>query len=286
MMPDAQAATSGEGISAGSPERIKVLMYHRIVTGDYVIPGEREFSINAKVFRKHLRILEQLGYTTITFNDFDHFKRGELNLPRKPIIITFDDGYRDTHEHAFPILREYGMKAVVFVVADPRMRMNDWDSGYDITPAPLMTPEQIVELHEAGFEIGSHSLTHPRLTQIPKDAAWEEISRSRMVLEILINAPVRTFSYPYGLNDGLTRQLAKEAGYAYACGVYTGPPAFGFDPYDIRRIAPSVDILPLGFWLQVVTSYQRYDWLKWKTKQLFGGLDGRQNGSPNGPARP
>ncbi len=175
MMPDQQTApAASEGVSARSPERIKVLMYHRIVNGDYVSPGEREFCIDAKVFRKHLRILERLGYSTITFNDYDLFKRGELNLPRKPIILTFDDGYLDTHEHALPVLREYGMKAVVFVVADPQVRMNDWDSGYDITPAPLMTPDQILELHAAGFEIGSHSLTHPRLTQVPRDAAWRK----------------------------------------------------------------------------------------------------------------
>ncbi len=96
-----------------------------------------------------------------------------------------------------------------------------------------------------------------------------------MLLEILINAPVRTFSYPYGLNNDEARQLVKEAGYRFACGVYTGPSAFGADPFDIRRIAPSVDILPLGFWIQVVTPYERYDRMKWKMKQIIRSLEGR-----------
>ena len=271
-----------EGISAGNSGRIKVLMYHRIVADEDVSPGEREFCIDAKVFRSHLRILERMGFTAITFNDFDLFKRGELNLPRKPIILTFDDGYRDTYELAVPILREYGMKAVVFVIADPKIRMNDWDSGYDITPAPLMTPEQIVELHSAGFEIGSHSLTHPRLTQISRGQAWEEITRSRMLLEILINAPVRTFSYPYGLNNAAVCRLVRDAGYTYGCGVYSGPAAFGTDPFDIRRIAPSVDILPLGFWLQVVTPYERFEWMRWKMKQFVTRFDGTSGSAATG----
>ncbi len=271
--------TGTEALVARSPEKIKVLMYHRVVEEHTPLPDEREFCVESKVFRNHLRILEKLGFTTITFEDYHLFREGKLNLPKKPIIVTFDDGYRDTYEIAYPILREFGMRAVVFVLGDPNVRMNAWDSGYQITPAPLMTPAQIVELHSAGFEIGSHSLTHPRLTQVPRAQAWEEIARSRILLEILINAPIRTFSYPYGLVDQTTRGLVSEAGYIFGCGVYSGPASFGADPFDIRRIPPSVDILPLGFWLQIITPYERLHWMKWKTKQMIRKIVTSDNGA-------
>ncbi len=282
MSASAEKQNGREGLVARSPEKIKVLMYHRVVEGHTPLPDEREFCIEAKVFRNHLRILEKMGFTTITFEDYHLYQEGKLNLPKKPIIVTFDDGYRDTYEIAYPVLKEFGMRAVVFVLGDPNVRMNDWDSGYEITPAPLMTPAQIFELHAAGFEIGSHSLTHPRLTQIPRDQAWEEVMRSRMLLEILINAPVRTFSYPYGLVDDTARRFVREAGYLFGCGVYSGPASFGADPFDIRRISPSVDILPLGFWLQVITPYERLNWLKWKTGKMIRRVISNENGATTG----
>ncbi len=282
MRAQAEQRNGREGLVARSPEKIKVLMYHRVVEGHTPLPDEREFCIEAKIFRNHLRILEKMGFTTITFEDYHLYQEGKLNLPKKPIILTFDDGYRDTYEIAYPLLKEFGMRAVVFVLGDPNVRMNDWDSGYEITPAPLMTPAQIFELHAAGFEIGSHSLTHPRLTQIPREQAWEEVMRSRMLLEILINAPVRTFSYPYGLVDDTARRLVREAGYLFGCGVYSGPASFGADLFDIRRISPSVDILPLGFWLQVITPYERLNWMKWKTRKLIQRIISNENGATTG----
>ena len=275
--------TNRPGESVTDPLHIKVLMYHRIVRVSAPLPSEREFCVGASIFRNHLRIIDKMGYTTITFADYQLYQEGELNLPRKPIILTFDDGYRDTYELAYPLLREFGMRAVVFVLADASIRMNDWDSGSRISPVPLMTPAQIVELHSAGFEIGSHSLTHPKLTQVSRERAWEEISRSRMLLEILINSPVRTFSYPYGLVNDATRELVREAGYSFGCGVYSGPMAFAVDPFDIRRTAPSGESIPLNFFLQVITPYERLSWIRWKMKQWMRQLNGYVGGIPQPP---
>lgn len=248
---------------------IKVLMYHRLIEHQPATAYERAFCVNVDVFRKHLRMLERLGYTAITFNDYHLHRQGKLHLPRKPIILTFDDGYQDTHQLAFPILQEYGMRAVIFILGDRKVKANAWDSLNGDPAAALLTPGQILELHLRGFEIGSHSLTHPKLTEIPDEDAWEQISRSRMLLEILINAPVRSFSYPYGLMNTRLRSMVQEAGYDYACGVYTGPARFSEDYLNIRRITPSGDRFQFGFGVQVATPYQKYSWLRWRVKQFM-----------------
>ncbi len=260
---------TGQANGQAKPEtpNIKVLMYHRVVDGPGSRRDDARYSIDVKVFEKHLQLLERMGFTPIRFLDYELFLMGRLRLPRRPIIITFDDGYLDTYELAVPLLRRHGMHAVIFVVTDPGLRRNEWDAGKQLTLAPLMSPSQILELHAAGFEIGSHSLTHPGLTLVPQEKAWEEISRSRILLEILINSTVRTFSYPFGLLNEKIRTMAMDAGYSFACGVYSGPPTFGADHFNIRRIAPSSDPNTFRFFLEMAVPYEKITWLGWSAKQ-------------------
>ena len=275
-----------EAVVVGDPATIKVLAYHRVVTDDRIEPRYRMFATNVEVFRSHLRILERNGFTAITFRDYDLFVRGELNLPRRPVIISFDDGYRDTYELAFPILREYGMTASVFVVAAPKSPVNYWDRCDTYPPAPLMTQSQILELHQAGFEIGSHSLTHARLTEVPREQAWDEITRSRMLLEILLNAPVRSFCYPYGLVTPPIKEIVRQAGYSVGVGVYSGPARFGADAFNIRRIHPSGSDFSAGFRIQMLLPYEKYAWAKFRLKELVRGSQHPGYGDLNGAGYP
>ena len=105
--------------------------------------------------------------------------------------------------------------------------------------------EQILEMHAEGFEIGAHPLAHPDLTKCTEKEALEDVSRSRMLLEIIFNAPVKSFSFPGGrLNDSLKCVVA-EAGFTNACSIWTGPARFFVDPFEIRR---TVCPRPPGFW--------------------------------------
>jgi len=275
-----------ESVVIGDPGSVKVLAYHRIVKDDTIHPSLKSYVTNVEVFRSHLRILERGGFTAITFRDYDLYLRGEMNLPRKPVIISFDDGYRDTYELAYPILREYGMSATVFVVAAPTSPVNYWDRCDTCEPAPLMSPSQVLELHQAGIEIGSHSLTHPRLTEVSREQAWDEITRSRMLLEILLNSPVRTFCYPYGLVNRFVRDVVRQAGYTLGVGVYSGPARFGHDPFDIRRIHPSGSALSIGFRTQMSLPYERYCWAKFKLKELIRGGHDKAITNGNGATNP
>lgn len=234
--------------------RTRVLAYHRVAPPDsYVRPRTR--TLTADNFRRHLELLEKWGYTPITFADHALICAGELLPPKKPIILTFDGGYADVYNQAFPILQEFGMHAVVFVTADPAQRQNGWEPENPDGSAPLLSPEELLHLHDAGFEIGSLSMTHQALPLIPRDDAWGEILHSRMRLEGLLNAPVRTFAYPYGLHNATLKSLVRDAGYHFACTTWSGPGKFLEDPFAIRRIEVSDSLDPLQFALKVRGPY-------------------------------
>lgn len=255
----------------GNPQKIKVLMYHRVVDTVSLSIGYPEMCIHINDFRQHLSLLERWGFTAITFNDYRLFQAGEINLPKKPVIITFDDGYEDNYECAFPVLQEFGMKAVFFVLGDRQVKANTWDKYSSIPIGPLMPEEHILELHRSGFEIGSHSMTHPELSHLPREKAWDEISRSRQLLEILLNAPIQTFAFPYGLANSTTKKMVEDAGYTLGCATYSGPPIFGSDLFEIRRTLMPGNLDTIGLGLRLLMPYEYFSWIKWKIKMLLTG---------------
>ncbi|HTR81102.1 MAG TPA: polysaccharide deacetylase family protein [Bacteroidota bacterium] len=258
----------------GKPQKqpqlpIKILMYHRVVK-DLKLAHEFPLCIPSDEFRRHLDWIERWGFTPITFEDCRLYADHKLALPRKPIIITFDDGYLDTFDVAFPILQEYGMQAVIFILGDRSFRTNSWD---EFGPkAYLLENHHVLEMSAAGMEIGAHSLTHVKLTDLSEHAAWEEISRSRILLEILLNKPVRTFSYPYGLVNASIKKMVREAGFTHACSVWSGPPSFGKDVFDLRRISILNTTTTSGLAFKVLAPLQYYNWLKWKTRIMIYGM--------------
>lgn len=262
----------------GDQSRIRVLMYHRIIR-DGTRGDPHQIWLPEQRFRRQMEFLDRWGFTSVTFNDYRLFKEGELNLPRKPVIITLDDAYVETYDIVFPILQEFGMKAVLFVVADPSTRTSIWDSAFPGAVTPLMSDAQLLEMHAAGFEIGSHSLTHKNLCAIPPAEAWEEISRSRMRLEIVLNAPVRSFAYPYGLFNESVKKMVREAGYSIAAAGWTGPALFGEDEFDVRRsvILHERRFPGISFALSLMSPYQFYRWLWWRIR-VFLELTGVKSG--------
>jgi len=247
---------------------IKVLMYHRIVD-DGSLAQRHWTCVHVNNLSQQLHMLDRCGFTTITFNDYRLSLSGELNLPRKPVVISFDDGYLDTYRLAFPVLRELGMKAVVFVVAGKNVKSNIWDRHLGVPPAPLLEPRHLVEMSGEGIEIGSHSLTHPRLTDLPDDAAWEELSHSKLLLEMLLDSAINSISYPYGLVNQNIKNMAREVGYTIGCGVSSGPVRFGDDLLEVRRTTIKNTTGPLRFGLRLLPFFQRYSFLRWKTSQAL-----------------
>lgn len=244
----------------------KVLMYHRLVEDKALSQQERN-CLHIEEFHKQLEIIHQLGYTPITFNDYRLFLRHELQLPKKPLILTFDDGYLDTYRLAFPLLQQYGMKAVIFVLGDRSLKSNIWDAETPgISHAPLMNDEHIVELHKNGFEIGTHTLSHSNLEKISKEDCYKEIYQSKIILEALLGARVISFSYPYGSVNQQIKEPISGAGYSFACSVYSGPPKFGKDHLEIRRIGIYNNISLLGFAMRLAVPYEYVEWMWWRAR--------------------
>jgi len=251
----------------GNPERIRVLIYHRIYPGTHS-SAATSWETSEVTFRRQLELIERWGYGVITFNDYRLYLKGEITLPKKPVIITFDDGYREVYDVAFPIMKKHGMRGVVFLLGNRSLTTNEWDNGITAIHS-LLDDKQVLELHAAGFEIGAHSQNHKKLTDLSKSDAWEEIYRSRISLEILLNANVFTFAYPYGITDTAIKQMTADAGYTLAVGAYSGPPLFIEDPMEIRRIKTADSKNPLLLWFQLKSVYLQYRWIWWRFKSVL-----------------
>lgn len=181
-----------------------ILLYHHIEPA----PASLLYRINTETFENHLSYLSAHGYHTITLAQLRQAILDGMLLPPKPVIITFDDGNVDNYEYAFPIMQKYGFTGTVYIVAN---RLGA--EGY-------LSIEQLQELAAAGWEIGSHSMTHLDLANAPPQQLRQEIISSRLHLEKEIGVDVRSFAYPFG---AFTSTLGKKVeNYGYRTGVGLG----------------------------------------------------------------
>jgi peptidoglycan/xylan/chitin deacetylase (PgdA/CDA1 family)/glycosyltransferase involved in cell wall biosynthesis len=242
-----------------APASIPVLLYHRVLESQ---PADSSHGIwvSAAQFASHLSSLQRRGFRTITFRDYARFLQGEGELPDKPIILTFDDGYEDNYRTAVPLLQKFGFNAVIYIVTDKERRTNFWDN--DEPQAQLMSVAQLKELDRSGIEIGSHTVTHPRLPIVSPESAQCEIRKSKDVLEQLLGSAVLSFAYPYGELSQAVKDFVGEAGYKFAVAADSGPLAFYQDFLEIRRtqVFPWTD--RIGFWKKTLPLYQRYKRMK------------------------
>lgn len=193
--------------------RLPILVYHKI---DRIPPGSRypKNYVTPEQFAAQLAFLARHGYTSISFLDYLAYRRGERRLPRRVIILTFDDGYRSTCEIAWPLLERHGATATVFLVSDLIGKTNAWDARE--IQEPLLDAAQIAAMRARQIEFGSHTRTHPALTALPPQRALAELRDSRTALEQRLGQPVRVLCYPYGKHNSAVRTLAREAGYEAA----------------------------------------------------------------------
>lgn len=241
--------------------RIPVLLYHKVVS-EPGCGGRHGTWVTVERFARHLRSLKRRGMTTITLRDCAAAARGEKGLPPWPVILTFDDGYLDNYTNAFPLLKKLGMTGVIFLVADPALASNAWDASTGEPWARLMTRNQALEMAEYGIEFGSHSLTHPRLPDLPGEELRAELCESKRILESWLRRPVTSLAFPYGAVDARVKRVARHAGYEFGVATNSGPIRFDEDLLEIRR----VQILPwtdaFQFWKRSSSWYFRYKTLK------------------------
>jgi peptidoglycan/xylan/chitin deacetylase (PgdA/CDA1 family) len=155
--------------------------------------------------------IERWGYMPVAPDDL---ARGDV--PRRGVVLTFDDGYEDFYFHAFPVLADLGHTATVYIVAGHICGTNAWDEKAGFRSRKLLTRDQIVEMHRHGIIIGSHSLTHARLTDLGASQLRKEVSESKAILEDLLGDEITTFAYPSGAVNERVRNAVAEAGYRTA----------------------------------------------------------------------
>ncbi len=240
-------------------------MYHRVLEEEPEKESRWHY-VTVTEFRKQMSMIDRLGFTPITFSDYQLFVEDKLTLPSKPIIITFDDGYLDTLENAIPVLNELNMRAVIFVMGNRKLKSARWDEVDDFDTCPLMTDEQIRTVQNMGFEIGAHSLDHYPLTGLSEEDIVYEVSRSKQAIENVLGKPILTFSYPYGSVDDRVKKIVSNSGFLFACGVYSGAARFSQTMMDFRRLAIHHETSRFKFLATLLLPYQYIEWLYFRLK--------------------
>lgn len=188
--PEKIAMVQGKSV-LGAKVEIPVLMYHYIRVNPY--PTDTvgfNLSVTPYNFDKQMEYLKKHNFHTISFNDLSSNLFTNTPLPQKPIIITFDDGYKDLYTAAYPILKKYGLTGVSFVI-----------TGVIDTPRYLSTGN-IIEMHDSGvIDFESHTVNHSALTYLSDAKVIDEVLESKDVLGSITGQAPKWFAYPYGTVD-------------------------------------------------------------------------------------
>ena len=193
-----------------------VLMFHR-VTNEIVRGPSAELCVRVEKLQQIIRSTQAEGFAFVTLAEV--FDRIEAGQPVDRLaVLTFDDGFSDFYELGLPVLQYLRVPATLFIVTDPLGGRNAWDLPRGLPQHPLMTRSQVRELHQLGFEIGSHTASHPLLSTLPLSECVEELARSRRELEGLLGAKPRGFCYPYHDQNPVVQRAVAEVGYTYGAG--------------------------------------------------------------------
>jgi len=216
-------------------KRVLILMYHMITKTNH--PYEKRYALSPERFRRQMLYLKKNGYTSMSLDDLQrYFAARTGSLPEKPVIITFDDGYLDNYERAFPILRECNFSATVFVVTGHVGIANRWMRSGGYPERPLMGWREIEEIKKHGITIGSHTVNHRCLKHLSLKDVKTEIEDSKKLLEDRLGVPVNHFAYPYGDTNRIIVNVIKECGYKTACSTKSGFNTSGINLFELRRL--------------------------------------------------
>ena len=192
---------------------IPVLLYHSVDSTGSVI------SIMSEEFSRQMAYLNATGYKTISLSDFLGYLRSGTVPHEKIVVLTFDDGFKNNYTEAFPILREYGFTATIFLATDYIDRVCSWEKHDSIPRFPLLSWDEIREMSDYGIDFESHTCSHPYLSRLSREEMRNELLESKMVIETALNKQVTFFCHPYGDSSRETQEAARECGYV---GVFGG----------------------------------------------------------------
>lgn len=213
-------------MTAVSPLRVPVLMYHEVADSSAT---DSPLAVSPNVFADHVAYLHDAGFATITAGELAAIVAGGAgDLPERPVVLTFDDGYGDFYTQALPLLKRNGFNATLF-------QTTGW-VGKEDEAKRMMNWRELAEAEQAGIEIGAHTCTHPQLDQLPESTMREEIYVSKSLLEDNLGLKVPGLAYPYGYSNAKVRQVAKDLGYEYAYAVGNALTTAGAGTFTLPRL--------------------------------------------------
>lgn len=214
----------GQPTPSPAPEtthQVPILMYHHVrVNPDPADSIGARLSVDPEDFEAQMSFLARNGYRTISPRDLDTLRPGQ----NRRVIITFDDGYADAYEEAYPILRRNGFTATIYVITD----LVDCHGH--------LTWEQIRELAADGMVIGSHTVGHPDLTAVSARELRKQLIDSRTRLELMLDKQVLDFAYPSGAFNSMVEAAVRHAGYKTAVTTRPGLCSPGQDRLALPRV--------------------------------------------------
>ena len=211
---------AGSASATSSPRSVHVptLVYHSVRP---YIKGESkyqdEYDVTPELLREELTYLRDHGYQPVLYRDLLEYWQGATTTltaeGKKPVILTFDDGWRNQYEYAYPLLKEFHMKGVFFVFTNP----------IDNKKSHWMSWDELRVMDQAGMEIGGHTRTHPMLSKITNDERLDgEIKEPKAIIEKELGHPIVAFAYPFGVRNEHVFSALGRAGYRFARTIESG----------------------------------------------------------------
>jgi peptidoglycan/xylan/chitin deacetylase (PgdA/CDA1 family) len=213
-------------LAAACGGEVPILMYHSVGA------GPDGLTVTADQLDQHLTWLAQAGFTPVTLKQVFDQREGKGDLPARPIVLSFDDGFQDAFQVALPILQRHEMRATFFIVSgflspDASARQADPSTG-----RAYLVAAEVRALRDAGMEIGSHTVRHASLTKATGRELRYEIEESKRALEATLGERVEFFAYPFTHQRHAVRKAVQTAGYRAAVSGARG----GLDRYDLQRV--------------------------------------------------
>ena len=240
-------------------DRVVVLMYHHI---DWEF--DSRVTITPAKFAEHLDTLSDRGYNVITLDKFRDFLKGEAEIPPNAILITFDDGYESFYNYAYPLLKERGMSATMFMVVaqigekESQLPKLDWSQMERMIGSDMYFQSHSYDSHFYVYIDAEGNWMKPALvaqiylTEEGRNETYEEhrarihedLRRSKELLEQGLGVPVDFFSVPYGWKNEKVDEVAREVGFEYIFTIQPGFVSMTSDPMNLPRVnagSPDID---------------------------------------------
>lgn len=215
-LPEMETTAPAEEELTFASVTVPILLYHHI--SDTI---DTQYNVRPENFAAQMKWLYDNGYQTVTIAEVAEAIRNQKSLPTRPVVITFDDGYLDVYQNAYPVLQQYDYVATFYIIANT------------VDTRKNLSTNKLLNLIQSGWEIGSHSMTHVDLNE---NDQWEtEIVGSKDLLEEKLGVKIETFAYPYGLAKPSVIAYTIDSGYAAAVGLGSSVIQDGNSLYYLSR---------------------------------------------------